>query len=64
MEDVDLVMALRRRGRIAIIGPCATTSARRYAEGGVWRTAGLHTAATAARLAGVDRARIARWLDR
>lgn len=64
MEDVDLVMALRRRGRIALVPPPVTTSARRHAEGGVWRTAGWHTVALAARLAGVDRARIGRWVRR
>jgi rSAM/selenodomain-associated transferase 2 len=64
MEDLELVMALRRRGRIAIVGPPVTTSARRYAARGVWRTAGLHAALAVARLLGVDGATLARRVER
>ena len=61
MEDLDLVTALRRCGRLATIALPVTTSARRYQEAGVFRTMFWHWLAAGARLLGVDRARIARW---
>jgi len=64
MEDLDLVAALRRVGRIAIRREVAVTSARRYVAGGVWRTMGSHWVAAAAWALGVDRDRIAGWLGR
>jgi len=62
MEDLDLVVALRRKGRLAAIPLPATTSARRYVANGVWRTMGLHWLAAAAWALGVDRRRIAAWV--
>jgi len=64
MEDVDLVERLRRRGRLARLDAAVTTSGRRYRERGVLRTWLLHALALAARGAGVERARIARWVGR
>jgi hypothetical protein len=64
MEDLDLVSAMRRRGKLVILTPAATTSARRYVGSGVWRTAGRHLLAVAAWGLGVDRHRIARWVGR
>ena len=37
MEDCDLVRGMKRRGRLALLDEPATTSARRYREGGVGR---------------------------
>jgi len=64
MEDLDLVVAMRSRGRLAIVPLPATTSARRYLANGVWRTMGLHWLAAGAWTLGVDRGRIARWVGR
>jgi rSAM/selenodomain-associated transferase 2 len=62
MEDLDLVVALRRKGRLAALSLPATTSARRYVANGVWRTLGRHWFAAAAWALGVDRRRIAAWV--
>jgi hypothetical protein len=64
MEDLDLVKALRRRGRIAVLRLPATTSARRYLAGGVFRTTLRNTAAASAWLLGLDRGRVAAWYRR
>jgi rSAM/selenodomain-associated transferase 2 len=64
MEDLDLVRALRRQGRLALLSLPATTSARRFLTGGVLRTALRHRLAALAWRLGVDRERIARWLRR
>jgi rSAM/selenodomain-associated transferase 2 len=62
MEDLDLVTAMRRRGKLAILSLPAITSARRYLANGVWRTMALHWFAAAAWTLGVDRERIAGWV--
>jgi rSAM/selenodomain-associated transferase 2 len=64
MEDLDLVRALGARGRLALLPLEATTSARRYLAGGVWRTMWRHWTAAAGWRLGVDRARIAAWYRR
>jgi rSAM/selenodomain-associated transferase 2 len=64
MEDLDLVSALRRRGRLAILPLPATTSARRYRAHGPWRTMARHWLAAGAWSLGVERRRIARWVGR
>ena len=64
MEDVDLVQALKRRGRLALLALPATTSARRYRDVGALRTWTRHLLALAARALGVDRARVAHWVGR
>ncbi len=64
MEDLDLVRAIRARGRLALLPLAVTTSARRYLAGGVWRTMWRHWTAAAGWLCGVDRARIAAWYRR
>lgn len=61
-EDLDLVRALRGRGRIALLDAPVETSARRYLRGGVLRVWSRHALALAAWRLGVDRARIARWV--
>jgi rSAM/selenodomain-associated transferase 2 len=64
MEDLDLVRALRRRGRLALLPLAATTSARRYLERGVLRTVARNTLALLGWALGVDRARLAAWYRR
>ncbi len=64
MEDLDLVRAMRRRGRLAYLRDPATTSARRHRAYGVFRTAARHGLAAIAWGLGLDRARIAAWLGR
>jgi rSAM/selenodomain-associated transferase 2 len=64
MEDLDLVQALKRRGRIVCVPEVVTTSPRRYRRDGIVRTATRHLIAAAAWRIGVDRARIARWVGR
>jgi hypothetical protein len=64
MEDVDLVAALRARGRLVLLDVPVTTSARRHLAGGVLRTALRHALALVGWRLGVDRERLARWLGR
>jgi rSAM/selenodomain-associated transferase 2 len=64
MEDLDLVRAMRQRGRLAYLRDPATTSARRHRAYGVFRTAFRHGLAASAWRLGLDRARIAAWLGR
>lgn len=64
MEDLDLVRAMQRRGRLAFLPDPAMTSARRHRAYGVFRTAVRHGLAASAWGLGVDRARIAAWLGR
>lgn len=61
MEDLDLVAALKRRGRLARLPAAATTSPRRYRERGVLRTFLRNLGALAAWRLGLDRARVAAW---
>jgi rSAM/selenodomain-associated transferase 2 len=64
MEDLDLVAAMKRHGRLALLPVSAVTSARRYREHGVLRTVLRHAFALAAWKLGVDRERVARWYQR
>jgi rSAM/selenodomain-associated transferase 2 len=61
-EDLDLVRALAREGRIELVDAAVVTSARRYLAGGVLRTWWRHAIALVAWRLGVDRAWIARWV--
>jgi len=63
-EDLDLVHATKRAGRLEILALAATTSSRRYAERGAWRTILQHFVALIGWQLGWDRARLARWLGR
>lgn len=60
MEDLDLVRAIRRAGRLAILPLCVTTSARRY-EGRVLRHMLRNWLALCGWRLGLDRARLAAW---
>jgi rSAM/selenodomain-associated transferase 2 len=64
MEDLDLVRALQRRGRLALLALPATTSGRRYRARGVLRTWLRNALAAAAWGLGVERGRIAAWYGR
>ncbi|MBW1883093.1 MAG: TIGR04283 family arsenosugar biosynthesis glycosyltransferase [Deltaproteobacteria bacterium] len=64
MEDVDLVHAMKQRGKLALLPLPATTSARRYLEGGVGRVSVAHFLAFAGWALNVDRERLAGWLRR
>ena len=64
MEDLDLVRAIKRAGRLALLREPVVTSARRYLERGVWRTVGKNTVALFGWTLGVDRARLAAWYRR
>ena len=61
-EDLDLVRALGRRGRIALLPQEVVTSARRYLRGGVLRVWLRHAVALLGWRLGVDRERLARWV--
>jgi rSAM/selenodomain-associated transferase 2 len=64
LEDLDLVRAMKRRGRLVLLPVEVVTSARRYLARGPWRTVLRHALAALAGLAGVDRARVASWVRR
>lgn len=64
MEDLDLVRAMRRRGRLAQIGLPVVTSARRYLRRGVFRTMFRNWFVASGWVLGIDRDRLARWYRR
>lgn len=64
MEDLDLVKALKGRGRLAMLSLDAVTSARRYLARGPLRTVLRHGVAAAAWRIGLDRGRVAAWYGR
>jgi rSAM/selenodomain-associated transferase 2 len=64
MEDLDLVRAIQRAGRLALLPEPAVTSARRYLERGVFRTVAKNAVALLGWALGIDRARIAAWYRR
>ncbi len=64
MEDVDLVARLRRLGQIRIAPYFVNTSARRWLERGVWRTALINQLCLAAFRMRIPTEWIARWRER
>ncbi len=64
MEDLDLVWAIKRHGRLARLALPVTTSPRRYLERGALRTMLRNWAAAGAWLLGFERERIAAWYRR
>jgi rSAM/selenodomain-associated transferase 2 len=64
MEDLELVLAIRRAGRLALLPDAVATSARRYREGGVLATVLRNALALGAFALGFDRARLAAWMRR
>jgi rSAM/selenodomain-associated transferase 2 len=64
LEDLDLVQAMKRRGRVARLPLAVTSSARRYRAGGVLGTMLRNWVALAAWCIGLDRERIREWYQR
>jgi hypothetical protein len=64
MEDLDLVRAIKRAGRLEICDLPATTSGRRYIEHGYLRTIAKHLVALVGWALGLDRQRVACWMER
>ena len=64
MEDLDLVAAIKRAGRLEILAAKATTSSRRYRSVGTLRTILWHQLALLGWFLGWDRARLARRMGR
>lgn len=64
MEDLDLVRAAKRAGRLARVPLAVTTSARRYQERGTLRTALRNLLALCAWRLGLDRERVRAWYGR
>lgn len=61
MEDVALVRALRRLGRVHVCASSAVTSARRWCKGGFVRVALFNQLAMLAYKFGISPRRIAKW---
>jgi rSAM/selenodomain-associated transferase 2 len=64
LEDLDLVAAIRRAGRLVVLPAPVATSPRRYLEAGVLRTWARNAVALAAWYLRVDRGRVAAWYGR
>lgn len=64
MEDLDLVRAWKRIGRVVSLAPAVETSARRYLGRGPLRTMFRNWGAVLAFAAGADRSRVAAWYQR
>jgi rSAM/selenodomain-associated transferase 2 len=64
MEDLDLVRAMRGRGRMALLDLPVITSARRYRKRGIARTLFRNALAAAAWRFDLDRRRVADWYQR
>jgi len=64
MEDLDLVHAIKRAGRLEMLGLTATTSSRRYIRDGGLRTVLRHQRALLGWWLGSDRARLAERMGR
>ncbi len=64
MEDLDLVRALKTRGRVLALPLAVTTSARRYRRDGIVRTVVRHLLLVVGWSAGALRSRIEGWARR
>ncbi|MFP6655194.1 MAG: TIGR04283 family arsenosugar biosynthesis glycosyltransferase [Myxococcota bacterium] len=64
MEDLDLVRAMKRAGRLQMLTLAATTSSRRYARNGTLRTVLHHQLALLGWWLNWDRSRLAKRLGR
>jgi rSAM/selenodomain-associated transferase 2 len=60
-EDLDLVVLIRRHGRLALLRTRAWTSPRRYQRNGWFRQTAVNLTALAGWALGLPRARIAAW---
>jgi rSAM/selenodomain-associated transferase 2 len=61
LEDMIMVLRLRRMGKVRIAGDAVRTSSRRWRETGPWRMTCLNQAAVWAYFAGFPPERIAEW---
>lgn len=61
LEDLDLVLRLRKTGRIALLAPKARTSARRWQRLGFARTTIINQLILLGFFCGISPARLARW---
>ncbi|HUP48520.1 MAG TPA: TIGR04283 family arsenosugar biosynthesis glycosyltransferase [Thermoanaerobaculia bacterium] len=61
MEDYELALRMKRRGRSVLLPRCVTTSGRRFLQGGLVRTTVLNWTIIAAWRLGVGAERLARW---
>ncbi|MBI4537065.1 MAG: TIGR04283 family arsenosugar biosynthesis glycosyltransferase [candidate division NC10 bacterium] len=61
MEDVEFTRRLKRQGRLAALGLCVTTSARKWETEGILRTILLMWALRILYFAGMSPARLHRW---
>ncbi len=61
MEDVDLSRRLRRLGKLQLLPASVVTSARRFEEGGVFRTLALMSGLQALYVCRVPATRLSRW---
>ena len=64
MEDLDLILRLRRMGKIVILRAAVETSPRRWSQLGVLKTTLINQVALAAYLSGISPDRIARFYRR
>lgn len=64
MEDVELCRRLKRRGRLAALRLCVTTSARKWEREGAVRTILLMWALRLLYMAGIPPAQLHRWYYR
>jgi hypothetical protein len=64
MEDLDLVRAIKRAGRLQMLDLTATTSSRRYVRRGGLRTVFQHQLALLGWWLGWDRTRLAERMGR
>ena len=64
MEDVELCRRLKRRGRLAALSLCVTTSARKWEREGAIRTIVLMWALRLLYILGIPPARLHRWYYR
>ncbi|MFQ5526540.1 MAG: TIGR04283 family arsenosugar biosynthesis glycosyltransferase [Thermoanaerobaculia bacterium] len=63
LEDLEFIRRLKRLGRIAVLGPPATTSARRFEERGITRTIVVNWMIFALYFAGASPERLVRLYD-
>jgi hypothetical protein len=64
MEDLDLVLRLRRLGPIRDLGAAVLVDGRRWRRLGVWRTAWRNARLRQAWRQGTDPAQLAAWYYR
>ncbi len=64
LEDVDLVLRLRKVGRLSIIPLPVITSSRRWKKLGVWKTTWINQMILAGFFAGIPPRILARWYYR